>query len=70
MQDCLPKDLPDSPGSLLQKKTGKSPSNQFPYREAVGSLLYLGLASHSVAAARYRSPEARFGTSGTGKEIA
>jgi hypothetical protein len=33
MLDCLPKDLPVIPETYLQKKTGKSPSYQFPYRK-------------------------------------
>jgi transposase InsO family protein len=43
--ECLPKSLPADPGTRLLKKIDKSPTEKFPYREAVGSLMYLGLAS-------------------------
>lgn len=45
MLDCLPKNLPADPGTRLQKKTEENSTEKFPYREAVGSLMYLGLAS-------------------------
>jgi hypothetical protein len=45
MMDCVPRNLPADPGARLQRKIDKSSTEKFPYREAVGSLRYLGLAS-------------------------
>ena len=45
MMECLPKKLPADPGTRLQKKVDRTSTEKFPYREAVGSLMYLGLAS-------------------------
>jgi hypothetical protein len=38
---CLPKNLPAHPGTHLQNKTDWSFTEKFPYREIVGSLMYL-----------------------------
>ena len=45
MLDCLPKDLPADPGVRLLKKMDENSTKNFQYGEAVGSVMYLGLAS-------------------------
>jgi hypothetical protein len=46
MTSCFPKSVPADPGTHLIKPTGESQTDTtFPYREAVGCLLYLALVS-------------------------
>jgi hypothetical protein len=45
MTDCHPKDLPASPGCGLVQNDGEESLEDVPYREAIGSLLYLTIVS-------------------------
>ena len=46
MLDCRPRSLPAEPGHHLQRSTEKNESKEtMPYREAVGSLMYLTVAT-------------------------
>jgi hypothetical protein len=45
MSDCNPRKLPAEPGNRLSKKGDEVHTEEVPFREAVGSLLYLSIAS-------------------------
>jgi hypothetical protein len=45
MFDCNPRKLPAEPGSRLNKKSDEVHTEEVPFREAVGSLLYFSIAS-------------------------
>jgi hypothetical protein len=45
MFDCNPRKLPAEPGNRLNKKSDEVHTEKVPFREAVGSLLYLSIAS-------------------------
>jgi hypothetical protein len=45
MADCHPKDLSASPGCRLVQNVGEDPLDHEPYRETIGSLLYLTMVS-------------------------